>query len=116
MAISIRVPLLGPSTRVRRRIRLRTHVPGSCSPQASGSDKGLIPLVYTPARAAQVRWRPVVDGAAQSLRACEGATPPWVQIPPPPPHAAGGVDAATFATDRPSRGPAACRERNLAGE
>jgi len=31
------------------------------------------------------RWRPVVNGGAQSSKACEGATPPWVQIPPPPP-------------------------------
>jgi hypothetical protein len=29
--------------------------------------------------------RPVVDGTAQSSKACEGATLPWVQIPPPPP-------------------------------
>src|SRR5215472_17921388 len=28
--------------------------------------------------------RLVVDGPAQSSKACEGASPPWVQIPPPP--------------------------------
>jgi hypothetical protein len=38
-----------------------------------------------PVRAGQGRWRPVVDAGAQSSKACEGATPPWVQIPPPPP-------------------------------
>ena len=31
------------------------------------------------------RSRPVADGPAQSSKACEGATSPWVQIPPPPP-------------------------------
>jgi hypothetical protein len=31
-----------------------------------------------------VHSRPVADGPAQSSKACEGATPPWVQIPPPP--------------------------------
>ena len=33
----------------------------------------------------QVQSRPVADGRAQSSKACEGATLPWVQIPPPPP-------------------------------
>jgi hypothetical protein len=33
----------------------------------------------------QGRSRTVADGDAQSSKACEGATPPWVQIPPPPP-------------------------------
>jgi hypothetical protein len=36
-------------------------------------------------RAGQGRWPPVVNGGAQSSKACEGATPPWAQIPPPPP-------------------------------
>jgi hypothetical protein len=36
-------------------------------------------------RAGHGRWRPVVNGGAQSSKACEGATLPWVQIPPPPP-------------------------------
>jgi hypothetical protein len=36
-------------------------------------------------RAGQGRWRPVVNSGAQSSKACEGATPPRVQIPPPPP-------------------------------
>jgi len=36
-------------------------------------------------RAGQGRWRPMVDAHAQSSKACEGATLPWVQIPPPPP-------------------------------
>jgi hypothetical protein len=31
------------------------------------------------------RWRPVVNGGAHFSKACEGATLPWVQIPPPPP-------------------------------
>src|SRR5262249_56037429 len=31
------------------------------------------------------RWRTPVNGGAQYSKACEGATPPWVQIPPPPP-------------------------------
>ena len=31
------------------------------------------------------RWRTVVNAGAQYSKACEGATPPWVQIPPPPP-------------------------------
>src|SRR5437773_12526087 len=38
-----------------------------------------------PVRACHGRWRPVVNGGAQSSKACEGAAPPWVQIPPPPP-------------------------------
>jgi hypothetical protein len=38
-----------------------------------------------PVRAGQGRSRPVVNGGAQSSKACEGATLPWVQIPPPPP-------------------------------
>jgi hypothetical protein len=37
-----------------------------------------------PVRAGQERSRPVVDARAQSSKACEGATSPWVQIPPPP--------------------------------
>ena len=31
------------------------------------------------------RWRTVVNGGAQDSKACEGATLPWLQIPPPPP-------------------------------
>ena len=31
------------------------------------------------------RSRTVVDGGAQYSKACEGASLPWVQIPPPPP-------------------------------
>ena len=38
-----------------------------------------------PVRAGHGRWRTVVNGGAQYSKACEGATPPWVQIPPPPP-------------------------------
>ena len=38
-----------------------------------------------PARAGHGRWRTVVNASAQYSKACEGATPPWVQIPPPPP-------------------------------
>jgi hypothetical protein len=38
-----------------------------------------------PVRAGHERWRPVVNGSAQYSKACEGATLPWVQIPPPPP-------------------------------
>jgi hypothetical protein len=36
-------------------------------------------------RAGHGRWRTVVNGGAQSSKACEGASLPWVQIPPPPP-------------------------------
>jgi hypothetical protein len=38
-----------------------------------------------PVRAGQERWRTVVNGGAQYSKACEGASLPWVQIPPPPP-------------------------------
>ena len=31
------------------------------------------------------RWRTPVNSGAQYSKACEGATLPWVQIPPPPP-------------------------------
>src|SRR5580700_6957799 len=31
------------------------------------------------------RSRPMTDCKAQFLKACEGASLPWVQIPPPPP-------------------------------
>jgi hypothetical protein len=67
------------------------------------------PLVH----AGQGRSRPVVNSGAQSSKACEGATPPWVQIPPPPPltkhDAAPQVPAlclpgkllSQFATERP---------------
>jgi hypothetical protein len=37
-----------------------------------------------PVRAGQLRSRPVVNSGAQYSKACEGATLPWVQIPPPP--------------------------------
>ena len=33
----------------------------------------------------QGRWRTAADGDAQYSKACEGASLPWVQIPPPPP-------------------------------
>jgi len=36
-------------------------------------------------RAGQEHWRTLVNAQAQSSKACEGATLPWVQIPPPPP-------------------------------
>jgi len=36
-------------------------------------------------RAGHGRSRPNVNGGAQCSKACEGATLPWVQIPPPPP-------------------------------
>src|SRR5215471_7035414 len=36
-------------------------------------------------RAGQEYWRTVVNGGAQYSKACEGASLPWVQIPPPPP-------------------------------
>jgi len=38
-----------------------------------------------PARAGHGRWRTVVNAGAQYSKACEGASLPWVQIPPPPP-------------------------------
>src|SRR5258705_8632963 len=49
-------------------------------------------------------------GGCPVLESVWGGNPPWVQIPPSPPYAVGGVDAATCATGRPGRGPAACRE------
>ena len=36
-------------------------------------------------RAGHGRWRTVMNGGAQYSKACEGASLPWVQIPPPPP-------------------------------
>ena len=36
-------------------------------------------------RAGHGRWRTVVNAGAQYSKACEGASLPWVQIPPPPP-------------------------------
>jgi hypothetical protein len=36
-------------------------------------------------RAVGGRWRTPVNGGAQYSKACEGASLPWVQIPPPPP-------------------------------
>src|SRR5215468_3043088 len=36
-------------------------------------------------RAGHEHWRTVVNGGAQYSKACEGASLPWVQIPPPPP-------------------------------
>src|SRR5690242_8704689 len=36
-------------------------------------------------RAGHGRWRTPVNGGAQYSKACEGASLPWVQIPPPPP-------------------------------
>jgi hypothetical protein len=60
---------------------------------ASGLSFGLIhprPGPFTSGHGLRVRpgqehsW-PVMNGGAQSSKACEGATPPWVQIPPPPP-------------------------------
>ena len=38
-----------------------------------------------PVRAGHERWRTVVNAGAQHSKACEGASLPWVQIPPPPP-------------------------------
>ena len=38
-----------------------------------------------PVRAGHERWRTVVNAGAQYSKACEGASLPWVQIPPPPP-------------------------------
>ena len=38
-----------------------------------------------PIHLGQEHWRPVVNGGAQYSKACEGASLPWVQIPPPPP-------------------------------
>ena len=53
----------------------------SHSPQSAAVHRRPRPLV----RAGHGRWRTVVNGGAQYSKACEGATPPWVQIPPPPP-------------------------------
>src|SRR6266536_1620688 len=38
-----------------------------------------------PVRAGHGRRRTVVNSGAQYSKACEGASLPWVQIPPPPP-------------------------------
>ena len=38
-----------------------------------------------PVLAGHERWRTVVNGGAQYSKACEGASLPWVQIPPPLP-------------------------------
>jgi hypothetical protein len=53
----------------------------SHSPRPRPFTSGHEPLV----RAGQGRWRPVVNSGVQSSKACEGASLPWVQIPPPPP-------------------------------
>jgi hypothetical protein len=61
-------------------------------PMPSGLSFGLIhprPPPFTsvrgpPVRAGHGRRRTVVNGGAQYSKACEGATLPWVQIPPPP--------------------------------
>src|SRR5215472_4940734 len=43
------------------------------------------PRPWHPVHAGHGRWRTVVNGGAQYSKACEGASLPWVQIPPPPP-------------------------------
>ena len=45
-----------------------------------------------PVRAGHERWRTVVNGGAQDSKACEGASLPWVQIPPPPPLTCANTD------------------------
>src|SRR5215467_13596974 len=51
------------------------------SPPSAAVHRRPRPLV----RAGHGRWRTVVNGGAQDSKACEGASLPWVQIPPPPP-------------------------------
>ena len=70
---------------------------GNSHQDRAGTDRGLSsglihprPRAFTSGRrlhvrAGRERSRPVADGGAQYSKACEGATPPWVQIPPPPP-------------------------------
>jgi hypothetical protein len=55
-------------------------------------------------RARGGRCEPLVDGAAQYSKACEGATLPWVQIPPPPPRTFSDARSAlvSFAVARPA--------------
>jgi hypothetical protein len=97
--------------------RLPPSPPGR--PPGPGLSFGLIhpgPEPFTgergvPVRPGQVCSRPVVDGAAQSSKACEGATPPWVQIPPPPPttHRRGPRLGAPAAFPPWHRRPDSCR-------
>jgi hypothetical protein len=49
-----------------------------CRPQTFAGDRG------HPVRAGHEHRRTVVNGGAQDSKACEGASLPWVQIPPPP--------------------------------
>jgi hypothetical protein len=58
--------------------RLSFRLIHSCSRRFSGGRQPGHPCC-------QGRSRTVVNGSAQSSKACEGATLPWVQIPPPPP-------------------------------
>jgi hypothetical protein len=73
--------------------QVRGPVSGGPAAPGSGLSFGLIHLCARPftgdrglpLRTGQGRWRTVVNAGAQYSKACEGATPPWVQIPPPPP-------------------------------
>jgi hypothetical protein len=83
-----------PRRSPRRSPRTAEHVrcPATLGPPAGGLSFGLIhprtgPFTndrVPPLRAGQERWRTVVNSAAKYSKACEGASLPWVQIPPPP--------------------------------
>jgi hypothetical protein len=70
-----------------------SRVGGGPAALGSGLSFGLIhsrPQTFTgdrghPVRAGHEHRRTVVNGGAQYSKACEGASLPWVQIPPPPP-------------------------------
>ena len=78
---------------IGHRRQVRGPVSGRPAAPGSGLSFGLIhscPQTFTgdrghPVRAGHEHRRTVVNGGAQYSKACEGATPPWVQIPPPPP-------------------------------
>jgi hypothetical protein len=68
--------------------------------------------------AGQGHRRPVLAGGAQSSKACDGATHPWVQIPPPPPKFSGpgGSDLpARLARPNPVPAPARAKPSAAAG-
>jgi len=56
---------------------LRSHVHEGLSAAVHHRPRRAVPLWSD-------RWRSVVDGHSQYSKACDGATHPWVQIPPPP--------------------------------
>ena len=77
---------------IGHRRQVRGPVGGRPAAPGSGLSFGLIhsrPQTFTgdrghPVRAGHEHRRTVVNGGAQYSKACEGASLPWVQIPPPP--------------------------------